>query len=68
MPATTCVLSTEVKHTVYLKGEFLGLAVIAVLLQAADSELFQRKSPLHINSKTTSVMVLFTHFTLQLVL
>lgn len=46
VPTPTCVLSTEVEPTVYLKSEFLGLAVVAVLLQVADGEFFQRKSPL----------------------
>lgn len=33
-------------YTVYLKSEFLGLAVVAVLLQIADRELLQWKSAL----------------------
>lgn len=41
------LLSFQVKLTVYLKGEFLGLAVVAVLLQVTDGEFFQWKSPLH---------------------
>lgn len=41
-----CPLSTEVEPTVYLKGEFLGLTVVAVLLQVTDAEFFQRKSSL----------------------
>lgn len=33
--------------TVDPEGKFLELAVVTVLLQVADGELFQRKSPLH---------------------
>lgn len=47
VPTPTCALSSEVELTVYLKGEFLGLAVVAVLLQIADGEFFQRESSLH---------------------
>lgn len=32
--------------TIYLKGEFLGLAVVAVLLQVAYGELLQGKGSL----------------------
>lgn len=51
VPANTRALSSEVELTVYLKGEFLGLAVIAVLLQVADVEFFQWESTLHINKQ-----------------
>lgn len=43
----TVIFSAQVQFTIYLEGEFLGLAVVAVLLQVADGEFFQRKSPLH---------------------
>lgn len=36
VPTSTCVFSTEVELTVYLKSEFLGLTMVAVLLQVTD--------------------------------
>lgn len=49
VPTPICV-----ELTVYLKGEFLGLAVVAVLLQFAYGEFFQRKSSLHTKQKESS--------------
>lgn len=37
----------KLELTVYLKGVFLRLAVVAVLLQVADGEFFQWKSSLY---------------------
>lgn len=39
-------LSYVLELTIYLKGEFLGLAVVAVLLQVAYGELLQGKGSL----------------------
>lgn len=56
VPRLPCFF-TEVELTVYLKGEFLGLAVVAVLLQVADGEFFQRKSSLHIKQQKSFIRI-----------
>lgn len=40
--------------TIYLKGEFLGLAVVAVLLQVAYGELLQGKGSLQTTQQVCS--------------
>lgn len=51
--------------TVDLEGKFLELAVVTVLLQVADGELFQRKSPLHSTKQSQILVVQSFHFIIQ---
>lgn len=51
--------------TVDPEGKFLELAVVTVLLQVADGELFQRKSPLHTQNPCEILVIQSFHLTIQ---
>lgn len=54
------------ERTIYLKGKFLGLAVVAVLLQVADCEFLQWKSSLYRETTQKRGNLPFIPFTVML--